>query len=347
MESAKRRFPVSDYDYELPKELIACRPAPRGSSRLLILDRKSGSIQDAVFSELPDILKYPLTVCRNKTAVVKTRIFAKKSTGGEVEILVLNPYEKGNVFEALIQKGGRLHQGDVLSVGGRYRVRINGREENVFFIEAIEGSMGRMLEDEGHVPLPPYIEREDDADDIGDYQTVFAGEKGSSAAPTAGLHFSEEILQKISEKGARFADIVLHVGLGTFAPVKSEFIDEHKIHREHFIAGKDACAVLNESRSSGRPVLAVGTTALRVLETIYDRGGKSYAETEGETDIFIYPPYVVEGADMLLTNFHLPKSTLLMLVSAFAGRENIMNAYRHAIAERYRFFSYGDAMLIR
>jgi len=342
-----RMLSVADYDYELPKELIAERPVERGKSRLLILNSKSGKIEDAWFSDLADILNYPVTVCRNVTAVVKTRIFANKKTGGAVEVFILNPYEKGTSFEALLNNAGGIKSGDVLVVEGEEKIRIKERNENIFQVELVRGKMNDFLEKYGHVPLPPYIGRGDEEKDKNDYQTVFAEIQGSSAAPTAGLHFTEDMLRRIKEKGASFADIVLHVGLGTFAPVKTEFIEQHKMHEEYFSAKPEECEKLNFAKKNKVPVLALGTTSLRVLETIYDYENKMFKSGEGKTDIFIYPPYKVKSADMMITNFHLPKSTLLMLVSAFAGKENIMNAYKHAIENRYRFFSYGDAMLIR
>lgn len=312
---------------------------------MLVLER-DGSMEDSIFSSLPDKLDYPLCIVRNITRVQKTRLFARRKSGALIEILILDPYNRG-MHEALIHKGGRLKEGETLNVENA-RIRIISRNENVFTI-SIDCDIDEyeFLERMGHVPLPPYIKRPDIKQDETDYQTVFARIPGSSAAPTAGLHFSETIIGALKERGAVFCDVLLHVGLGTFEPVKTDDIEGHRMHSEYFELSRESSDILNNAREQGMPVMAVGTTALRVLETVYDIESGKYRTMKGNTDIFIRPPMKVHSADILLTNFHLPKSTLLMLVSSFAGYEKIMNAYTHAVRENYRFFSYGDCMLIR
>lgn len=334
---------VNDYDYPLPQELIAAYPLKRGQSRMMLLDRQNGNIQHKQFTHITEYLQVPTVIVRNITSVVKSRIFARRETGAIIELLILNPYVKGNTFHALIRRGGRLNMNEMLHAPDA-EIIINSRDDEVFSITVHTDNVHAFFDKHGHVPLPPYIRRPDEADDNHTYQTVYSSIKGSSAAPTAGLHFSQDIMSKMNDIGIEFADIILHVGLGTFEPVKAETIEEHRMHAEYFEISDRAAAMLNKARKNKIPILAVGTTSLRVLETVYKDG--EYKAGSGMTDIFIYPPYEVRSADMLLTNFHLPRSTLLMLVSAFAGKEHIMNAYREAIEEKYRFYSYGDCMLI-
>ncbi len=336
---------INDYDYPLPESLIADYPLLRGKSRMMILDKKKGTIEHALFSDLNDILNPPMLITRNITKVIKTRLFAKRKTGGEIEILILNPYAKGYVFNALIKKGGRLHTGEMLSIGP-CTIKLINRKDEVFIVEFDHNLKPiEIFEQFGHVPLPPYIKRNDEKSDEETYQTVFSDIPGSSAAPTAGLHFSEEMIIKMKEKGIEFNDVLLHVGLGTFEPVKTDTIEAHIMHEEYYEVGIESADMLNKAKENNIPILAIGTTTMRVLETIYSND--KYHPNSGMTDIFIYPPYRIESADMMITNFHLPKSTLLMLVSAFAGREFIMKAYRDAVERKYRFYSYGDCMLIR
>lgn len=339
---------LSKFNYNLPSQLIASYPKKRGRSRLLVLDPDKKNISHRQFAELPSILDYPLIVVRNVTHVVKTRIFARRKTGGKIEVLILNPYERGSVFEALIQKGKRLKEGEKLTVSKNSSIEVLGRNKEIFSVR-VHSSIGmkEFFEQHGHVPLPPYIKRSDEPDDKDTYQTVYSKVEGSAAAPTAGLHFSKAIIDQMKHKGAQFIDIVLHVGLGTFEPVKSERIEEHDMHSEYFSISEESCRRLNKARKDSTPILAIGTTSLRVLESVFDRESGRYVPATGHTDIFIHPPMKIHSADMLLTNFHLPESTLLMLVSSFAGREFILEAYREAVEKEYRFFSYGDSMLIR
>ncbi|MDY6787472.1 MAG: tRNA preQ1(34) S-adenosylmethionine ribosyltransferase-isomerase QueA [candidate division WOR-3 bacterium] len=339
---------ISKFDYNLPEELIAAYPKPRGQSRLMLLDRKNRTIEHRMFSELPDILDYPLTIVRNITRVIKTRLFARRETGASIELLILNPYVEGNEFEALINKGGRLKMGEMLNLDADSRIEIISRDKEVFKIRIIpQKNIHDIFSELGHVPLPPYIKRPDEANDANAYQTVYSKINGSSAAPTAGLHFSDEIIFDLKNRGAEILDILLHVGLGTFEPVKTDKIEEHDMHSEYFSISSDICSKLNNTDRKKNPILAIGTTSIRVLETVYDGDTERFHADTGHTDIFIHPPMKVHSADMLLTNFHLPRSTLLMLVSSFAGRKFILNAYAEAIEENYRFFSYGDSMLIR
>ncbi|MFO8061425.1 MAG: tRNA preQ1(34) S-adenosylmethionine ribosyltransferase-isomerase QueA [bacterium] len=339
---------LDKFDYHLPRELIASYPKERGKSGLMILNRKKMSISHSIFEQLPEILDYPVMIVRNITHVVKTRIYARRSTGAGTEVLILNPHSKGECFEALIHKGGRLKKNEKLRVSRTSSIEVLGRENEIFNIRVhSESPVEEFFEEHGHVPLPPYIRRPDEYVDRDTYQTVYSKVPGSSAAPTAGLHFSQDIIEQLEDNGAEFIDILLHVGLGTFEPVKTESIEEHEMHSEYFSISEDACLKLTDARRENIPVLAIGTTSLRVLETVYDAAARVYEPRTGFTDIFIHPPMKIHSADMLLTNFHLPKSTLLMLVSSFAGRKFILNAYAEAVKKNYRFFSYGDSMLIR
>jgi len=336
---------INEFDYNLPKNLIAYRPSKRGKSRLLILDRWKKTIEESITREIPNILKYPAVIVRNTTKVVKTRFFAFKDTGAKIEFLVLNPYEKGNEFKSLIKRSSKLKINDVLKVGNDAAVKLIKKEENIWSIRIeTDIEIKEYFNKYGHTPLPPYIKRKDEKSDENTYQTVYANEDGSSAAPTAGLHFSKEMLKQIKVSGGTFVDVLLHVGLGTFEPIKKENIEEHKMHSEYFSVDKKSAMILTKAKQENIKIFSIGTTTLRVLETIFEEN--QFHEKTGMTDIFIYPPYKIKSADILLTNFHLPKSTLLMLVSAFAGKEFIMDSYKYAIEKKFRFFSYGDAMLI-
>jgi S-adenosylmethionine:tRNA ribosyltransferase-isomerase len=324
---------VSEFDYELPAELIAQQPAPqRSSSRLLHL-RTNGAIDDLVFSDLPRLVDERDAVVLNDTRVIKARLAGRKASGGRIEVFierVLTPREALALVRASHPPaaGARLYVSDV-------EVRVDGREGDLYrvrFAEDIEA----VLERYGSVPLPPYITHAPDETDAERYQTVYAAVPGAVAAPTAGLHFDAALLAAIEARGAAVARITLHVGAGTFQPVRTDRVEEHRMHSERYRISPEVMRKVENRR-----VLAVGTTSLRALEAAA-RSGK----LEGETDLFIYPGFEFKVVKRLLTNFHLPKSTLLMLVCAFAGRERILEAYYHAIGERYRFFSYGDAMLI-
>jgi S-adenosylmethionine:tRNA ribosyltransferase-isomerase len=327
---------VSEFDYELPPELIAQRPAPqRTASRLLHLDAKTGTLKDLQFADLPTLVGQKDTLVLNDTRVIKARLAGRKASGGKVEVFVERVIGGYDVL-ALVRASRPPAPGTELLVGeDGLKVTVQGRDEDLFRLRFSEDVLGA-LERCGAVPLPPYIGHAPDAQDADRYQTVYATTPGAVAAPTAGLHFDEEILKAVQARQARVAKVTLHVGAATFQPVRTETVEEHRMHRERFSIPPETMAALYNRR-----VLAVGTTSLRALETAASTG-----KTSGETDLFIYPGFKFQRVQRLLTNFHLPKSTLLMLVSAFAGQENILAAYRHAIKERYRFYSYGDAMLI-
>lgn len=331
---------TAEFDYALPEELIAQHPAAeRTASRLLHLDARSGALEDLRFIELPRLIGPHDLLVLNDTRVVKARLFGRKQTGGKVEVFVeriLSDYEA----LALMRSGHRPHPGYALTVGENVRVDVLGYEEELYRLRFSE-PVAEVLERDGNVPLPPYIRHLPDRKDAERYQTVFAEKPGAVAAPTAGLHFDRAMLQGLSAQGTHISHITLHVGAGTFRPVRGENLESHRMHSERYEVPGETAKAIEAARARKGRVLAVGTTVLRALETWAKTG-----EPAGETDLFIYPGFSFRVVDRLLTNFHLPKSSLLMLVAAFAGLENIRRAYAHAIAERYRFFSYGDAMLI-
>jgi S-adenosylmethionine:tRNA ribosyltransferase-isomerase len=333
---------LSDFDYHLPKELIAKYPAqPRDSCRLMVLNRKDETIEHRVFRDVVDYLKAGDTLVLNNTKVIPARLIGKKEkTNANIEVFLLRPIED-NVWEALIKNVRRLKKNQKIIISDDFCVEFLSKDDEKTIVKIHSKDIKSDLEKYGHVPLPPYIEREDEEKDKDYYQTVFAEKEGSVASPTAGLHFTKELLEKIKEKGVNIAYITLHVGLGTFKPVKTEDITKHKMHEEYFTIPKETLEMIKKTKENKKSVAAVGTTVVRALET-YGKFGK----TEGFTDIFIYPPYEFKIVDKLITNFHLPKSTLLMLVSAFADRDFILRAYNEAVKEKYRFFSYGDAILI-
>jgi S-adenosylmethionine:tRNA ribosyltransferase-isomerase len=324
---------VSEFDYALPPELIAQHPAKRRSaSRLLHLDA-DGRITDLSFEALPTLVDERDTLVVNDTRVVKARLFGAKASGGRVEILVERLLGAREAL-ALMRAGHSPRPGSEVLVDA-VKVTVEGREGDLYRVRFSE-DIEPVLERHGSVPLPPYITHAPDAGDAERYQTVYATQPGAVAAPTAGLHFDQGILDRIRERGARVASLTLHVGFGTFQPPRTDTVEAHRMHRERYRIPDATLQAL-----AGRQVLAVGTTSLRALESAAASG-----QSEGETDLFIYPGYEFQVVDRLLTNFHLPRSTLLMLVCAFAGKERIFRAYQHAIEQRYRFFSYGDAMLI-
>ena len=326
---------LADFDYPLPRELIAQHPArERSASRLLHLDGTSGALRDHAFADLPGLVDARDALVLNDTRVIKARLFGRKSTGGKIELFVERIVGECEAL-ALTHSGHPLKAGHRLSVGDGVAVEVLGREEDLARVRFAE-PVAAVLERCGSVPLPPYIAHKPGPQDAERYQTVYAKHPGAVAAPTAGLHFDAEILRKIQGNGTTVATVTLHVGAGTFQPVRTENIEDHRMHRERYHVPAETSAAIH-----GRRVLAVGTTSLRALECAALSGAPS-----GETDLFIHPGFRFRVVDRLLTNFHLPKSSLLMLVSAFAGLENIRRAYAHAIAKRYRFFSYGDAMLI-
>ena len=337
---------VSDFNYILPEELIAQTPIQkRDESRLMVLDRKNKTVEHKIFKNILDYLKPGDVLVRNNTKVLPARIYGKKETGANVEFLLLNNIE-GDIWESIVRPGNKLHVGTKVIFGeGKLKAEIlevlEGGTRKVKF--EYDGIFNEILDQIGLMPLPPYIHEELKEKDR--YQTVYAEFQGSAAAPTAGLHFTDELLEKIKEKGVEIANVTLHVGIGTFRPVKVENIEEHHMHSEHFYIKKEDVEKINKAKEEGRRVIAVGTTSCRVLESIADENGM-VKETEEDTNIFIYPGYKFKCIDGLITNFHLPESTLLMLVSALAGKDFIMGAYNQAVKEKYRFFSFGDAMII-
>ena len=333
---------LSDFQYDLPKELIAQKPLKeRDSSRLMILDRASGKISEGVFRDIAGYVSPGDCLVMNDTRVVPVRLLGKRETGGRVEIFVLNPWEDNTV--ALVKPSKRIKEGEKVFLDSGHVVSVEGAVGAGRAV-AFDAPLKDVLK-EGHVPLPPYIERQDTKDDRHDYQTVYAEKDGATASPTAGLHFTKELIERLQARGAGMVRVTLHTGYGTFAPVKSENIEDHDMHSEYFEVTCAAASEINAAKASGKRIIAVGTTSARALESVSPEPGTVTAY-KGETNLFIYPGYKFKIIDGLITNFHLPGSTLLMLVSAFAGREFVLEAYRKAVEKRYRFFSYGDAMLI-
>ena len=337
---------VSDFKYDLPEELIAQTPIKqRDHSKLMVLNREKQTIEHKIFKDIIDYLEPGDVLVRNNTKVLPARLYGKKETGANVEFLLLNNIE-GDIWECIVRPGNKLHVGTKVVFGeGLLKANIlevmPGGTRKVQF--EYQGIFNEILDQIGLMPLPPYIHEELKEKDR--YQTVYAKYEGSAAAPTAGLHFTPELLEEIQKKGISVANVTLHVGIGTFRPVKEETVENHEMHSEHFYIKQEDADKINQAKQNGKRVIAVGTTSCRVLETIADEKGM-VKPTEGDTQIFIYPGYHFKCLDALITNFHLPESTLLMLVSALAGREYIMKAYQQAVKEKYRFFSFGDAMLI-
>lgn len=338
---------TSDFTYDLPQELIAQTPAlDRASSRLLVYRRQDASISDRRFSDILSYLRPGDVLVRNTTRVIPARLFGeRKDTGGRMEFLLLRR-KGGNCWECLCKPAKRARTGLVYRVNDELSIRIVGEtaSDGGRLVELLyEGIFEEILDRAGQMPLPPYITQR--LMDGERYQTVYARESGSAAAPTAGLHFTEALLDGIRSKGVYIADLLLHVGLGTFRPVSAKNIEDHVMHEEFYELGEEAAACINQARNAGGRVIAVGTTSARTLESVADERGM-ISPGSGWTGIYITPGYRFKALDALLTNFHLPESTLLMLVSALMGREEALRAYRHAVEERYRFFSFGDAMLI-
>ena len=339
---------VSDFDFYLPEELIAQHPLKeRDSSRFMVLDRNTGEIEHKVFHDVLDYLVPGDTLVLNNTRVMPARLIGEKEgTGGKIEFLLLKRIE-GDKWECLAKPGKKAKVGATFTFGeGKLKaiVREIGLEGNRVIEFIYNGIFEEILDELGQMPLPPYIHEK--LDDRERYQTVYSKEKGSAAAPTAGLHFTEDLLEKIREKGVNIAFVTLHVGLGTFRPVKVEDIDDHVMHSEYYELDEENAKIINDTKERGDRVIAVGTTSTRTLETIGSKDGRVRPQS-GWTDIFIFPGYKFNIVDSLITNFHLPESTLIMLVSALAGKENIMNAYKTAVEEKYRFFSFGDSMFIK
>ena len=338
---------ITEFNYNLPEELIAQIPIKnRDESRLMVLDRKSKTIEHKVFKDILNYFEEGDCLVINNTKVLPARLYGKKDTGANVEFLLLNRIQ-GDIWEVMVRPGRKIHKGTIVTFGDGLleaevmEVMENGNRKVLF---KYEGIFNEILEQIGLMPLPPYIKESLKENDR--YQTVYAKYEGSSAAPTAGLHFTKELLEKLKEKGVVIANVTLHVGIGTFRPVKVEKIEEHDMHSEHFYIKQEDVDKINETKREGKRVIAVGTTSCRVLETIASEENGMVEPTEGDTKIFIYPGYKFKCIDGLITNFHLPESTLLMLVSALAGKEYIMKAYNEAVKEKYKFFSFGDAMFI-
>ena len=338
---------TSDFYYDLPEELIAQDPLEdRTASRLLVLDRKTGAVKHKIFSDVIDYLNKGDCLVINNTRVIPARLIGEKEgTGGKVEVLLLKR-RANDVWETLVKPGKKLRPGAKITFGdGRLRAEVLEvvEEGNRLVKFHYEGIFEEILDSLGEMPLPPYITHK--LEDKEMYQTVYAKFDGSAAAPTAGLHFTKELLNKIEEKGIKIASITLHVGLGTFRPVKVDDVNNHHMHTEWYEVNAEAADIINETKRNGGRVICVGTTSCRTIESVADENGYMKAKT-GETDIFIYPGYKFKIMDGLITNFHLPESTLVMLVSAFAGKENVLSAYETAVKERYRFFSFGDTMIL-
>ena len=339
---------IEEFDYNLPEELIAQTPIKqRDASRLMVLSKLTGELVHKHFYDIIDYLNPGDTLVLNDTKVLPARLIGEKEeTKAVIEVLLLKNKE-GDTWECLVKPARRIHVGDVVSFGdGLLKLTCTEvKDEGIRVFDAsYEGIFYELLDKLGTMPLPPYIHEK--LEDKDRYQTVYAKEVGSSAAPTAGLHFTEELLERIKEKGINVVYLTLHVGLGTFRPVKVEDVTKHKMHSEFYSLSKSVADILNKTRENGKRIIAVGTTSTRTLETVYEKFGE-FREDSGFTDIFIYPGKEVKSIDGLITNFHLPKSTLIMLVSAIAGKDNILNAYNTAVKEKYRFFSFGDAMFIK
>lgn len=342
-------YKTDDFDFELPDELIAQVPLKdRSSSKLMLLDHETKTIKDTTFLDIIDELKPNDALVMNNTRVLPARLYGTKiQTGANLEVLLLKNTE-GDKWETLMKPAKKAKNGTLISFGdGRLKAEVieeldaGGRILDFTY----DGIFLENLEALGEMPLPPYITEK--LDESERYQTVYAKENGSAAAPTAGLHFTKEVLEKLEAKGVKLAYLTLHVGLGTFRPVNVDSLDDHKMHSEYYQLTQESADILNETKANGGRVVAVGTTSIRTLETIAQKFDGHLEADSGWTDIFISPGYTFKFVDAFLTNFHLPKSTLIMLVSAFAGRDFVMEAYRHAVEEQYRFFSFGDAMFVK
>ncbi len=341
---------ISDFDYELPAELIAREPAkPRDASRMLVLNRQYGSIVDANFRQLPDFLQSGDVLVINDTRVIKARMYGRLERADgksrEVEVLFANPVST-NVWEVLCKPGKRIRHGDLITFANGAAGCIGETRDHGLRLMTVSGAdVIELLDKFGHVPLPPYISRPDRESDVAEYQTMFAARPGAVAAPTAGLHFTPAVLEKLSEREVEIVRLTLHVGIGTFLPIREDDPRRHQLKPEWFDISEDAARRLSTARAAKRRIVAVGTTSTRTVEYVASRHS-AIGSSSGFADLYIIPGYKFQIVDALLTNFHLPRSTLLLLVSAFAGRELILKAYAHAIEQRYRFYSYGDCMLI-
>ncbi|MEO5580748.1 MAG: tRNA preQ1(34) S-adenosylmethionine ribosyltransferase-isomerase QueA [Gemmatimonadaceae bacterium] len=338
---------TTDYDFELPNDRIAQSPSERrDESRLMIVQRATGAISHGGFRDLASLIPAGDTLVLNTTRVFRARLLGTRDSGAPAEVLLLRPLGDHR-YEAMVHPGAKLKAGRRVHVSPDLEVEILESSDRGTRVVRLRSPLpiDAAIERYGHIPLPPYIQRSDDAEDAERYQTVYARESGSVAAPTAGLHFTHELLGVLREKGVGRADVVLHVGAGTFRPVEAEDPAEHPMHEESFSMSADAASTLNVTRSRGGAIWAVGTTSVRTLESAVRPDG-TFAARSGDTKLFIRPPYAFRATDHIITNFHLPRSTLLMLVAAFAGYDLVMRAYTEAIAEGYRFYSYGDAMVV-
>ena len=347
---------ISEYDYNLPEELIAQLPADkRQNSRMLVLDRASKSIEHKHFYDIVDLIDKDSVLVLNNTKVLPARLYGiKEETGAKIEVFLLKNTDKEAVWQCLIKPSKRVKEGTIIKISDELSVKVLNPLEDAgeWLVELIyDGNLLDVLHRNGNIPLPPYIERKLQTEDLKKldferYQTVYAKDEGSVAAPTAGLHFTEEILENLKNKGVDIIYVTLNVGMGTFRPVKCEKVEDHIMHSESFEVTQEAADKINKAKKEGKNIIAVGTTSVRTLETVYNKYGCIKA-CHDSSKLFIYPPYEFKVVDKLITNFHLPKSTLLMLVSALAGKEFIFKAYKEAIENKYRFFSYGDCMFIK
>ncbi|MBE5739590.1 MAG: tRNA preQ1(34) S-adenosylmethionine ribosyltransferase-isomerase QueA [Clostridiales bacterium] len=347
MEQQERvQYKKSDFYYDLPEERIAQTPAePRDSSRLLVYDCQSKKIEDKIFKDVVDYLQDGDVLVVNNTKVIPARMYATTQHGGVVEVLLLKRYDL-NTWEVLMRPGKKGKIGVKMTVGDKLSFEVKDiTESGERVIEfSYEGAFEDVLNEVGTMPLPPYIKEK--LENQARYNTVYSKVDGSAAAPTAGLHFTPELMEKLKAKGVQIAEVLLHVGLGTFRPVSEDIITDHKMHSEYYQIGEDSAKIINEAKKDGRRVIAVGTTSVRTLESVADESGMVHA-CNGNTEIFLYPPYKMKCVDALITNFHLPESTLIMLVACLTGREEILDVYKYAVENNYRFFSFGDACLIK
>lgn len=348
---------LSDYDYNLPEELIAQLPSDkRENARMMVLDKQAKTIEHKHFYDIVDYIDDNCILVLNNTKVLPARLYGvKEETGAKIEVFLLKSLsENGHLWDVLVKPSKRVKEGTVVKISDDLSVQIKERKEDAgeWVVELMcAGNVLDVLHKNGHIPLPPYIERKMADEDLNKldferYQTVYAKDEGSVAAPTAGLHFTTEILEKLQAKGVELVYVTLNVGMGTFRPVKCENVLEHKMHSESFEVTEEAAEKINKAKQAGKKVVAVGTTSVRTLETVYKKYGEIRA-CKDSSELFIYPPYKFGVVDELITNFHLPKSTLLMLVSAFEGKDFIFKAYQEAITNNYKFFSYGDCMLLK
>lgn len=335
-----------DFHFDLPQQLIAQRPLPqRGASRLLALDGPGGTLGDLLFADFPTLLAPGDLLVFNNTRVIPARLFGRKDSGGRVEILVERVLGPAEVL-AQVRASKSPRSGTWLLIDGDERLEVLGRDEDLFHLRSPDSDIAGLLRRQGHMPLPPYIQRPDDEADLERYQTVYARHEGAVAAPTAGLHFDQTMIHRLRELGIETAEVTLHVGAGTFQPVRVDDLDAHRMHAEWLDVSAGLCQRVEATRARGGRVVAVGTTSVRSLETAALAADGELKPFRGDSRLFIRPGFRFQVVDAMLTNFHLPESTLLMLVAAFAGHAQIMAAYRHAVARRYRFFSYGDAMFL-